>query len=133
MLGNPAGGLNYGIEFQTSALPFLTTSVAPVSGSPVRFDFPKVSRFIAVSNLSTGSTLSFGFTALGVMSSSCKYVLNGGQSVSFELRVAKMWLQGEDGTPPYSMCAGLTNIDASNMPVLTGTLGNGDPGWVGVG
>lgn len=130
---NPKGGIGYAAEFQSAALPFVTSSTAPAAGTPVRFDFPKVSRFITVSNRDTAAnTLSFGFTRSGVVSTNNKYILNAGQTVTLELRVRELWLQGETGTPAFSMCAGLTNIDRSNMPVLTGTLPNGDPGWIGV-
>ncbi len=104
---------------------------APSSGSPVLFQFPKVSRFITVANLGTG-TLSFGFTRSGVVSTNNKYILSGSQTITLELRVRDLWLQGEGGTPPFNLCAGLTNITRDNMPLLTGTLPNGDPGWIGV-
>lgn len=129
---NPKGGIGYAAEFQSSALPFVTSSVAPSAGSPVRFDFPKVSRFITVSNLGVG-TLSFGFTRAGVVSTNYKYLLSASQTVTVELRVRELWLQGESGTPAFSMCVGLTNISRDNMPVLSGTLPDGSPGWTGVG
>jgi hypothetical protein len=50
-----------------------------------------------------------------------------------ELRVTSVYFAGTSGSIEFSMCAGLTNVDARQMPVLTGTLGNGDPGWLGVG
>lgn len=129
---NPKGGIGYATEFQSSALPFVTSSTAPSIGSPVRFDFPKVSRFIIVSNTGAG-TLSFGFTRAGVVSSNNKYILSASQTITMELRVRELWLQGESGTPTYSMCVGLTNISRDNMPVLSGTLPDGTPGWNGVG
>jgi hypothetical protein len=135
MLNNPQGGIGYAAEFQSSALPWVTSSIAPAAGSPVRFDFPKVTRFIIVSNRDTTATntISVGFTRAGVVSTSNKYILNGGQSMTFEVRVKELWLQGETGTPPISICAGLTNIDKNAMPLLTGTLPDGSPGWTGVG
>lgn len=134
MFDNPKGGLGYAAEFQSSALPFVTSAIAPAAGSPVRFDFPKVSRFITLTNRSTTTdTLSFGFTRAGVVSTSNKYILNAGQSLTLELRVRELWLQGESGTPAYSLCAGLTNIDRSVMPLLSGTLSDGSAGWQGVG
>ena len=139
-LGNPNSGIGSVAEFQSSALPWVTSSVAPAAGSPVRFDFPKVTRFITVSNRDTAfsSSLSVAFTRNGIISGTGgmgqqKYILHGGQFDTFELRVKELFLQGETGTPPYSVCAGLTNISSMNMPVLTGTLPNGDPGWSGVG
>lgn len=132
---NPKGGIGYAAEFQSSALPFVTSSTAPAVGSPVRFDFPKVSRFITITNrdATPANSMSFGFTRAGVVSSNNKYMLMGGQSITLELRVRELWLQGEASTPAYSMCVGLTNIDRSNMPVLSGTLPDGSPGWTGVG
>lgn len=132
---NPKGGIGYAAEFQSSALPFVTSSTAPAAGSPVRFDFPKVTRFITIANrdATVTNTMSFGFTRAGVVSTSNKYILNGSQSITLELRVRELWLQGESSTPAYSVCAGLTNIDRSNMPVLSGTLPDGSPGWTGVG
>ncbi len=129
---NPKTGIGYAAEFQSSALPWVTSSAAPASGSPVRFDFPKVTRFITVVNLG-GSTLSFGFTRAGVVSTNNKYVLSGSQTVTVEVRVKNLWLQGEGGTPAFSLFAGLTNVDANNMPLLSGTLADGSPGWTGVG
>lgn len=130
---NPKGGIGYAAEFQSSALPYVTSSTAPAAGSPVRFDFPKVTRFITVLNRDTAAlTLSFGFTRAGVLGAN-KFILNAGQQMTLELRVRELWLQGESGTPLYSLCAGLTNISRDNMPVLTGTLPDGSAGWTGVG
>lgn len=134
-LNNPQGGLGYAAEFQSSALPFVTSAIAPAVGSPVRYDFAKVSRFITLTNRDATFTnsLSFGFTYAGIVSTNHKYVLMGGQSITLELRIKSLWIQGETGTPAYSLCAGLTNIDARNMPVLSGTLPDGTAGWDGVG
>lgn len=131
MLDNPKGGIGYAAEFQSSALPWVTSSTSPAAGSPVRFDFPKVTRFITVVNRDATftNTISFGFTRAGVVSTNNKYVLMGGQTITLELRVKEWYLQGETGTPAYSVCAGLTNIDKNNMPILTGTLPSGDAGW----
>jgi hypothetical protein len=132
-LDNPRSGLGYAAEFQSSALPWVTSSTAPAVGSPIRLDFPKITRAITISNRDTSSnTLSFGFTRAGVVSTGKKYVLNAGQSITVEMRVKELWLQGETGTPNYSVIAGLTNISAREMPLLSGTLSDGSPGWIGV-
>lgn len=132
MLNNPSGGTGYAAEFQSSALPWVTSSTAPASGSPVRYDFGKVTRFITVSNL--GATpLSFGFTRNGVILSNNKYILSGSQTVTLEVRVKSLWLQAETGTPTFCLFAGLTNVDKKQMPLLSGTLADGSSGWDGVG
>jgi hypothetical protein len=135
MLNNPSSGMGSTAEFQTSALPFVTSSTAPAAGSPVRIDLPKVSKFITLLNRDTtaSNSISFGFTRSGVVSSSNKFTVPGGQQVTLELRVKEIWLQAEAGTPAYSLCVGLTTIDARMMPVLTGTLSSGAEGWLGVG
>ena len=132
-LDNPKGGIGYAAEFQSAALPWVTSSVAPAAGSPDRLDFAKVTRFITVSNLADATdTLSFGFTRNGVLGSN-KFTLNPGQTLTLELRVKHLWIQGETGVPNYCVCAGLTTIDARDMPMLTGTLPGGAAGWPGVG
>jgi len=135
-LNNPQGGIGYAAEFQSAALPFLTASVAPVvSSGLLRVDFPKVSRFINVTNMAAvGNKLRIGFTRNGMSTPfNNYYVLDGTQQVMLELRVTSVYFAGTSGSIEFSMCAGLTNVDARQMPVLTGTLGNGDPGWLGVG
>lgn len=131
MMDNPKTGFGHAAEFQSSALPWVTSSVAPAAASgPVRHDFPKVARFITVSNRDgAANTLSFGFTYNGVKFSNNKFVLGAGQSLTLELRVKSIWVQGETGTPNYSVLAGLTTVDARDMPELTGSVG----GWTGVG
>lgn len=112
-------------EYSSSALPYVVSATAPAAGSPVEYRFPKVTRFISITNRDS-TTMSFGFTRNGVIGSN-KFILLPSQSLTLELRIRDLWIQGESGTPTYSMCAGLTNIDRINMPVLTGSL------WDGVG
>jgi len=76
--------------------------------------------------------MSFGFTRAGTIGSN-KFIVPANTVVTVELRVKELWIQGEGGTPNYSLCAGLTNIDARQMPVLSGTLPDGSAGWTGVG
>ena len=134
-LDNPQGGIGYAAEFQSSALPWVTSSVAPEAGFPVRFDFARVSRFIAVTNLSTladADTLSIGFTRSGIIKNK-KVIVPPATTMSFEWRVKSVFLQGESGTPAYNLAVGLTTIPSKNMPLLSGTLEDGTPGWDGVG
>lgn len=131
-LGNPFGGIGYAPEFQSSALPWVTSSVAPAAGAPVEFDFNYVTRFVSLANLGSGSqTLSIGFTKNG-MASNNKFTLSAGQVALWEWRVAKVFIQGETGTPSYCLGVGLTTIPAGNMPALTGSFGD-NTNWAGVG
>ncbi len=131
-LDNVKSGFGFAAEFQSSALPWVTSSIAPAANSPVRFDFPKVTRFITVSNTGV-STLSFGFTHSGVKSTNNKFILSGSQTMTMEVRVKALWVQGEGGTPSFSLFAGLTTVPAGDMPVLSGTLPDSSAGWSGVG
>jgi hypothetical protein len=133
-LNNPSAGFNFAAEFQSSGLPWVTSSVAPAAGSPDRFDFPLVTRFITVANLATATnTLSFGFTQSGVKNTNNKFIVNPNQTVTVEIKTNRIWLQGENGTPSFSIIAGLTTVQSSEMPYLSGTLSDGSTGWIGIG
>jgi hypothetical protein len=130
-LDNPKSGLFNVNSYQFPGLPWVTSSVAPASGSPVRYDFTKITHFIVISNRDTGSnTLSFGFTRNGVTSTDNKYIVNAGQTLNLEVMVREIYIQGETGTPKYSLYVGLTPIDSTELPLLTGS---GTNPWIGVG
>lgn len=131
---NPDSGIGSAPEFQSSALPYVVSATAPAAGSPVQYRFPKVTRFITISNrdATASNSMSIGFTRNGVIGNN-KFFLMGSQSITLELRIRDLWVQGEGGTPTYSICAGLTNVDRRNMPLLSGTLPDGSAGWEGVG
>ena len=132
-LDNPKGGFGYAAEFQSSALPWLTSSQAPNNGSPVEIDFQTVARFITIGCTSAVSTdkISFGVTLNGIKGGN-RVVINAGQTLTFEWRVQKIWVQAENGNnPAYTIGAGLTTV--LTMPQLSGTLMDGSPGWQGVG
>jgi len=134
-LDNPKTGLYFASEFQSSALPYVTCSIAPhASSGCMRVSFPKITKFFQVTNhSSTGSYLRIGFTENGVRGSQY-YLMNGGdESQIFELRIKDLFFAGMSGSVEFSLMAGLTNIDSTQMPTLTGTLSNGNPGWYGVG
>jgi hypothetical protein len=136
MLNNPQGGLGYAAEFQTSALPYVTSSVVPQRTSGcLRIDFPKISKFIVVkNNESSGKYLRVGFTRNGTLNlPGYFYLLNGGESLDVDVRVTSIYLAGHTSTVSGSILAGLTNIDSRQMMTLSGTLSDGSDGWVGVG
>lgn len=130
-LDNPRGGIGYSAEFQSSALPWITSSVAPTGSSPVRYDFPKVTRFLCFENLGANS-LMIGFTRNGMTLSNNFFTLPASSSITLELRVKSVFVGYNNGPTSFSLCAGLTNIDAKMMPLLSGTV-SGSVGWDGVG
>jgi hypothetical protein len=126
-LDYPQAGTGYAAEFQSSAIPWVTSSVGGTT--KVRYSFPYVTRFLYVANLGSGTDkIAVAFTELGLASSSNYVQLNAGQSLNLELRVADVFLSSSQGTPAYSVCAGLTTVPRKNMFLLTGSNG-----WGGVG
>lgn len=134
-LDNPKPSIGSTSEFQASAWPWVTSSVSPAAGSPVRLAFPMVSKYITVTNLSTTSTdtLSFGFTPNGVKLSSNKFILRSNQTITLEVKTAAVYLQGESGTPAYNLFAGLTGVQPTDMPPLSSSLSGSVVFWPGVG
>ena len=134
-LNYPNMGMYYAAEFQTAALPYVTSTLAPGVGSGVlRIDFEKITKFIQVNNLApAGQYLRMGFTENGVRGGN-HYLINGGdESYAFDLRVKTLFFAGVTGSVEMSLMAGLTCIDARQMPILSGSLSDGSPGWIGVG
>ncbi len=124
--GNPSAGYSLAGEFQSSALPWVTSSIAP-SGSTnaLKFDFQSCTRFFTVTNLNpVGATgvLAIGFTAAGMSdANSNKYFLSGSQTLSAEIRVKTLYVMGQNAAVPFGLLAGLTAVPAANTPVITGS------------
>lgn len=128
-------GLSQVGQYQASAIPFVTSSLAvPASSSaPVTVSFPQVTRFFTVVNTATtaGSSLRVGFSALGTTGSAGGgtnnyFVLDIGQSYTAEMKVSKVFLLGHTVATSASVIAGLTGIS-------TGSLQNNWSGSTGVG
>jgi hypothetical protein len=136
-LNNPKSGLNNAAEFQSSALPYVTSSQA-MSATTYRYDFDKITRFIFIKNHgANGESIRVGFTKNGVEGGNY-YIVDGstnvGTEASFELRVKQLFIRSHTAAAPhFSLMVGLTNIDASMMPQLSGTLDDGSAGWTGIG
>lgn len=125
----PKAGLNNVGSYQVSGVPWATSSLnAPASsGTPLEVDFPSVTKFIVVKNVATGSVkVRVGFSANGV-SGSNYFLLDKDESFQADLKVSSIYLLSNNSTPvPVSIVAGLTGIDASQLP-------NSWSGSVGVG
>lgn len=132
-LDNPHSSFGSAAEFQSAGLPYVTSSVANPA-TPHRYQFAKVTRSITVRNNGTGSSedLLVGFTHNGIMGNN-HFNIPWGEAETFEVRVKQVFVKGLGGNPAYSIFASLTTVDSRYMPLLTGTLQNGDPGWEGVG
>lgn len=119
-LNNPIPGPQYGAEFNVSAVPFVTSSVA--SGVK-RIRFSYLTKFVKVKN-DTNAELHVGFTENGLTKTNNYYSLDQNESFEAEIRVTELWLSGSGNS--YQMVAGLTGISDRHIAQLTGS--NGFPG-----
>jgi len=135
-LNNPPSGYFNSSEFQASTLPWVISGTT--SGTDViKYVFPKVTKNLTIHNLETTSKkLRIAFTLNGANGSGGNYyfLVDKGETVTLDARVTEVYLRADtSNTISFSVYAGLTTIAAGQMPVLTGTLGDGSPGWSGVG
>lgn len=116
----PSGQANV-TEFMVSSLPYLTSSSTTLGGI-VEVGFQNFTKFVVVKNASTGSeVLAVGVTRNGVIGSN-HVKLSAGESLSVDWRLKSLWLSGSSGTTiSFSVVAGLTGIDASRYPPITGS------------
>lgn len=114
-----AGLSNVG-SYQASGIPWASSSlIAPANtDAPLEVSFPQVTKNIIVKNVSSPSVnLRVGFSVNGVVNSSNYFILSGGESFASDLRVTKLFLLSNNGTPvTASIVAGLTNISAADLP-----------------
>jgi len=72
----------------------------------------------------SGDTMRVGFTENGVKATeTANYiVLSGGQSTErLELKCTRLWFRQQGGACSFSVIAGLTNVPASDFPILSGS------------
>lgn len=128
-MDNPQGGFSFSPEYQSSALPWLTSSQAPAA-SPQEIDFNFVTRFITVLAV---NSMSVAVTYSGSLGGN-RVVVPTGVPVTFEWRVGKIFVKSETGSPAsYSLAVGLTTVPVRNMPLISGSYADGSAGWAGVG
>ena len=128
-------GLGHVGSFQTSARPFLTSSLnVPAStGTPTQVSFETVTRFIIITNTLAGSAanvpLRFGFSANGVkgVENNNYAILNNGESFEAEFKATSVFLLSDSTQAcSASVIAGLTGIDQRHLRTnWTGSAGVG--------
>lgn len=120
-LNNPRSGPGLVAEYQISALPYVTSSVAQ-SGSVTQINFPYVTSFLTVKNTSTAGELAIGFTYSGTLGTN-KVTLGPNSSFGADFRVKQLFLTSTSGSSTsYELVAGLTLVQSRDFPVLTGSL-----------
>ena len=133
----PRPNHNSAVEYQGSCVPFVTSSV--VGTDVIKISFPRVSRFVVISNRHASNTLSFGFTENGTSGAKGPYSKTGtndnfftlkvGQSTErLEIKCGAIFLKGSGANTDFSLIAGMTNVTHHQFLNLTGS-----DGWQGVG
>jgi hypothetical protein len=117
-------GLGHVPSFQTSAKPYLTSSLTvPASGSePLEISFYAVSRFVVITNdldsTGTPTPIRFGASANGVkgIENNNYGLLKNGQSFEAEFKLTKIYLMSDTANEASaSVIAGLTGIENSHL------------------
>ena len=126
-----ASGLGYTPAYQASGIPYATASITPavLSGTPYEHAFPFVTKFVTITNTTTGASvpLRVGFSALGVTGSAAGgpdggsdhyFTLDNGESYTGEFRVSRMYFLSDlepTPAPTFSIIAGLTGISSGEL------------------
>lgn len=114
----PKPGLGNAASFQSSGIPWTSSSVAPASGSSTEvFSFPQVTKFIVVKNVNdTDVLLRVGFSENGVVNSGNYFLLSRGESFAGDLKVTDLHFMSDTTSPvSFSVVAGLTNIERREL------------------
>lgn len=114
----PRSGLGNVGEYQTSGLPWVTSS--NVTDAVWRVDLPYVSNYVAFRAHS--GIVRVGFTENGVNGSNYILLQSGDGFTEFPVRCKTLYLRSNAAvTSSFSMYVGLTQIQQRDFPVLTGS------------
>jgi len=138
-------GANYVPAYQVSGIPSCLT-LSAVGTTAVRVDFPSVTRWISISTMDDEPNLALriGFSENGVngVEEDNYFLLPLGQDSGtagasrysettprLEIRCKSIWVRSESGTlGGVSIMAGITGIDNSQFPALSGSVRSGHTG-----
>jgi len=133
----PNPGLGSVGSYQMGGIPYASSSITvPVNSStPLKIQFPYVTKFVTVVNENTGTNVALrvGFSTLGVSGSGTNYfLLDNGESYTGEWRLEDIFLiSNSTSQTSASVIAGLTPIPRG-VPSFVAT-GNNWSGSSGVG
>ncbi len=126
-LKNPYSNPNFVPEYQISGVPYVTASAAgevTSQDTPIRLDFPEVTRWITVYN-SSSAGLRVGFSAngaRGVNTANYLVVKAGATTPRMEIRCKTLYFTKDSATATsFNVVAGLTTIRSDYFPILTGS------------
>lgn len=116
-LNHPKSGVNYIAEFQTSPIPWITSSAVP-TGSSMHVAFDRVTKWVSIKNNTSASVVAVGVTQNGLEKTHNYFPLNGGETVQLDWRLIHLWLSASVGAPNVSIYAGMTGINRQESDVL---------------
>ena len=109
-------GLGLVGAYQVSGIPYVKGPIdnAANSGGPFKLTFPKVTKFISLTNTDGGSgELICGFSSLGVSGLTNAFVVPDGQTLTLELKVTELYYTGSVSS--FGVVAGLTFINTDQL------------------
>lgn len=109
-------GIGNTSSFQSSGIPWVKTETIS-SGNSTSMSFNLVTKFISVTNgnSTAGENLKVAFSTAGLTSN--YFLVGPGQTVTLEVKVTDVYLAPAGAYAVVaSLAAGLTNIDASQVP-----------------
>jgi hypothetical protein len=127
---NYRSGLNYTAAYQTSGIPFVTSSLSVTGSTPLRIEFNKITKFITVRNETLTSSanvpLRVGFSSNGVQGTNYISIDNKEVLGPYDWRAKEIYLYCPTGEATASISAGVTNIEGKELPFnWTGSVGVG--------
>jgi len=116
-----AGNHSYVDAYLGSAMPYVSTKVLENGAGPYKIQFPRVTKFIVVSN--TGANpVRIGFTRGGVLDATppgdrSYYLLLSAESTpALDIKCIDLWIYAEGLDAEFSIIAGYTSIPRQNFP-----------------
>lgn len=140
-LNHPPLGPNATFAYQASGIPYVTSSVnseAPATNAspltPVKHEFPFVTRFFQIECTDGSHGLRVGFSLSGSMGTNYFTVAANSKSEIYEFRVKDLFFTSDTTTASdFRIIAGLTTISRNHFPTLTGSLADGTAAYQGIG
>jgi hypothetical protein len=146
-LRNAEPGSNYVPAYQVSGIPSALTLTSLVADRPIRVDFPSVTRWIIISAAESSkinAEIKIAFSEHGIngveqdnffilpLSSLVDTALTDGVSIVspvIEVRCKSIWVMATtNNIAAVSILAGVTGINNSKFPILSGSVRAGQTG-----
>jgi hypothetical protein len=102
-------------SYQVSGIPYVKGPItnAPQAGGPFKIAFPRVTKFISITNTDESNELICGFSSLGVSELTNVFVVPATASVTYELKVTEFYYTGS--VDAFGLVAGLTGISSTTI------------------